>query len=199
MVCLRMKKKYIVKILNAYIIRNMCFFSRSRSSSLEICCWIEHSLLQVLTCGWFSVLMYQSLCGISHLVRCHLHVASACALRFWFYDSILVLSNFVCWFFFFFIHKEDMVSNPFSIQQQPDHLHMCWENELARWWWQARIALERRKFLQGAAMAVQRQGIWSSLAHDMTAEYRSLCSEEVPFTPTATSSSIARKLHFLGV
>jgi hypothetical protein len=27
-------------------------------------------------------------------------------------------------------------------------------------------------------MAVQRQGIWSSLAHDMTAEYRSLCSEE---------------------
>ncbi|KAH8953484.1 hypothetical protein BDL97_08G030200 [Sphagnum fallax] len=42
----------------------------------------------------------------------------------------------------------------------------------------ARIALERRKFLQGAAMAVQRQGIWSSLAHDMTAEYRSLCSEE---------------------
>ncbi|CAM6074606.1 unnamed protein product [Sphagnum tenellum] len=42
----------------------------------------------------------------------------------------------------------------------------------------ARIALERRKFLQGAATAVQRQGIWSSLAHDMTAEYRSLCSEE---------------------
>jgi hypothetical protein len=38
--------------------------------------------------------------------------------------------------------------------------------------------LERRKFLQGAATAVQRQGIWSSLAHDMTAEYRSLCSEE---------------------
>jgi hypothetical protein len=27
----------------------------------------------------------------------------------------------------------------------------------------------------------------------MTAEYRSLCSEEVPFTPTATSSSITRK------
>ncbi len=61
MVCLRMKKKYIVKILNAYIIKNMCFFSRSRSSSLEICCWIERSLLQVLTCGWLTVLMYQSL------------------------------------------------------------------------------------------------------------------------------------------
>lgn len=49
MVCLRMKKKY------------MCFFSRSWSSSLEICCWIECSLLQVLTCGWLTVLMYQSL------------------------------------------------------------------------------------------------------------------------------------------
>jgi hypothetical protein len=61
MVCLRMKKKYIVKILNAYIIKNMCFFSRSRPSSLEICCWIERSLLQVLTCGWLTVLMYQSL------------------------------------------------------------------------------------------------------------------------------------------
>jgi hypothetical protein len=28
-------------------------------------------------------------------------------------------------------------------------------------------------------MAVRRQDVWSSLAHDMTAEYRSLCAEEV--------------------
>ncbi|KAH9563390.1 hypothetical protein CY35_05G123600 [Sphagnum magellanicum] len=42
----------------------------------------------------------------------------------------------------------------------------------------ARIALERRRFLNGATMAVRRQDVWSSLAHDMTAEYRSLCAEE---------------------
>jgi hypothetical protein len=44
---------------------------------------------------------------------------------------------------------------------------------------QARIALERRRFLNGATMAVRRQDVWSSVAHDMTAEYRSLCAEEV--------------------
>eukprot|EP00249_Psilotum_nudum_P019578 c27323_g1_i1 orf=563-2899(+) len=42
----------------------------------------------------------------------------------------------------------------------------------------ARIAIERRRFLEGAVAAVQRQSLWSSLAHDMTAEYRSLCAEE---------------------
>ncbi|KAE9619879.1 putative HAUS augmin-like complex subunit 6 [Lupinus albus] len=42
----------------------------------------------------------------------------------------------------------------------------------------AKIALERRKFLKNAEMAVQRQGMWSNLAHEMTAEFRSLCAEE---------------------
>lgn len=42
----------------------------------------------------------------------------------------------------------------------------------------ARIALERRHFLEGAASAVRRQALWSSLAHDMTSEFRSLCAEE---------------------
>lgn len=42
----------------------------------------------------------------------------------------------------------------------------------------ARIALERRKFLENAQAAVQRQAMWSNLAHEMTAEYRGLCAEE---------------------
>ncbi|CAN6244148.1 unnamed protein product, partial [Urochloa humidicola] len=42
----------------------------------------------------------------------------------------------------------------------------------------ARIALERRKFLKNANIAVQRQTCWSNLAHEMTAEFRSLCAEE---------------------
>ncbi|XP_024372068.1 AUGMIN subunit 6 isoform X2 [Physcomitrium patens] len=42
----------------------------------------------------------------------------------------------------------------------------------------ARIALERRKFLEDAATAVRRQGMWSNMAHEITAEYRSLCAEE---------------------
>ncbi|EEC73063.1 hypothetical protein OsI_07020 [Oryza sativa Indica Group] len=42
----------------------------------------------------------------------------------------------------------------------------------------ARIALERRKFLKNASIAVQRQTTWSNLAHEMTAEFRSLCAEE---------------------
>lgn len=44
---------------------------------------------------------------------------------------------------------------------------------------QARIALERRRFLEDAATAVRRQGMWSNIAHEITAEYRSLCAEEV--------------------
>uniref|UniRef100_N1QUC0 HAUS augmin-like complex subunit 6 N-terminal domain-containing protein n=1 Tax=Aegilops tauschii TaxID=37682 RepID=N1QUC0_AEGTA len=43
---------------------------------------------------------------------------------------------------------------------------------------EARIALERRKFLKNANIAVQRQTTWSNLAHEMTAEFRSLCAEE---------------------
>ncbi|XBI79450.1 hypothetical protein VPH35_088914 [Triticum aestivum] len=43
----------------------------------------------------------------------------------------------------------------------------------------ARIALERRKFLKNANIAVQRQTTWLNLAHEMTAEFRSLCAEEV--------------------
>lgn len=42
----------------------------------------------------------------------------------------------------------------------------------------ARIALERQRFLKDAELAVQRQAMWSSLAHEMTAEYRGLCAEE---------------------
>lgn len=44
---------------------------------------------------------------------------------------------------------------------------------------QARIALERRKFLKNADTAVRRQAMWSNLAHEMTAEFRGLCAEEV--------------------
>lgn len=44
---------------------------------------------------------------------------------------------------------------------------------------QARIALERRHFLENAAAAVRKQSLWSNLAHEMTAEYRALCAEEV--------------------
>ncbi|MBA0712492.1 hypothetical protein Golax_011592 [Gossypium laxum] len=42
----------------------------------------------------------------------------------------------------------------------------------------ARIALERRRFLKNAETAVQRQAMWSNLAHEMTAEFRGLCAEE---------------------
>ncbi|XP_042390076.1 AUGMIN subunit 6-like [Zingiber officinale] len=42
----------------------------------------------------------------------------------------------------------------------------------------ARIALERRKFMEKANAAVHRQSAWSNLAHEMTAEFRSLCAEE---------------------
>ncbi|KAF7801657.1 AUGMIN subunit 6 [Senna tora] len=40
------------------------------------------------------------------------------------------------------------------------------------------IALERRKFLKNAEAAVQRQRMWSNLAHEMTAEFRGLYAEE---------------------
>jgi hypothetical protein len=43
----------------------------------------------------------------------------------------------------------------------------------------ARIVLERRRFLKNAETAVQRQAMWSNLAHEMTAEFRGLCAEEV--------------------
>ncbi|XP_012453799.1 AUGMIN subunit 6 [Gossypium raimondii] len=42
----------------------------------------------------------------------------------------------------------------------------------------ARIALERRRFLKNAETTVQRQAMWSNLAHEMTAEFRGLCAEE---------------------
>ncbi|KAG0492871.1 hypothetical protein HPP92_006269 [Vanilla planifolia] len=42
----------------------------------------------------------------------------------------------------------------------------------------ARIALERRKFLKNASIAVQRQAAWSNLANEMTAEFRALSAEE---------------------
>ncbi|KAI7749045.1 hypothetical protein M8C21_009951, partial [Ambrosia artemisiifolia] len=40
-----------------------------------------------------------------------------------------------------------------------------------------RIALERRRFLKNAETAVQRQAMWSNLAHEMAAMYRGLCAE----------------------
>ncbi|GJZ21639.1 augmin subunit 6 [Tanacetum coccineum] len=46
----------------------------------------------------------------------------------------------------------------------------------------ARIALERSRFLKNAETAVQRQDMWSNLAHEMTEEYRGLCAEEVSVT-----------------
>ncbi|KAL3679918.1 hypothetical protein R1sor_022874 [Riccia sorocarpa] len=42
----------------------------------------------------------------------------------------------------------------------------------------ARIALERRRFLEGATNAVHRQSLWTNLASDLTAEYRALRAEE---------------------
>ncbi|PKU67423.1 AUGMIN subunit 6 [Dendrobium catenatum] len=42
----------------------------------------------------------------------------------------------------------------------------------------ARIAVERRKFLKNANIAVHRQATWSNLANEMTAEFRALCAEE---------------------
>lgn len=39
--------------------------------------------------------------------------------------------------------------------------------------------VERRRFLKDAETAVQRQAMWSNLAHEMTAEFRGLCAEEV--------------------
>ncbi|XP_010441231.1 PREDICTED: AUGMIN subunit 6-like isoform X2 [Camelina sativa] len=42
----------------------------------------------------------------------------------------------------------------------------------------ARMVLERRRFLKNAETAVQRQAMWSNLAHEMTAEFRGLCAEE---------------------
>ncbi|KAH7851282.1 hypothetical protein Vadar_009418 [Vaccinium darrowii] len=55
----------------------------------------------------------------------------------------------------------------------------------------ARIALERRRFLKNAETAVQRQAMWSNLAHEMTAEFRGLCAEE------AYLQQEAEKLHDL--
>jgi hypothetical protein len=44
---------------------------------------------------------------------------------------------------------------------------------------QARIAIERRQFVNGAMAAVRKQALWSRIAHDMTADFRALCAEEV--------------------
>ncbi|CAI9766761.1 unnamed protein product [Fraxinus pennsylvanica] len=50
-----------------------------------------------------------------------------------------------------------------------------------------RIALERRRFLKNAKIAVQRQAMWSNLAHEMMAEFRSLSAEE--FLPSKCQQS----------
>jgi hypothetical protein len=44
---------------------------------------------------------------------------------------------------------------------------------------QARIALQRKKFLTAAAVAVERQDEWAGLADEITAEHRSLSAEQV--------------------
>ncbi|GER29540.1 NADH-quinone oxidoreductase subunit B [Striga asiatica] len=49
----------------------------------------------------------------------------------------------------------------------------------------ARIALERRRFLKNAETAVQRQAMWSDLAHEMTAEFRGRYLTMVPFEHNA--------------
>jgi hypothetical protein len=50
---------------------------------------------------------------------------SVCALRFWFYDSILVLSDFECWCFFFF-HKETW-SQTLSLYNNSQTISICVE------------------------------------------------------------------------
>ncbi|PPD99514.1 hypothetical protein GOBAR_DD03467 [Gossypium barbadense] len=54
----------------------------------------------------------------------------------------------------------------------------------------ARIALERRRFLKNAETAVQRQAMWSNLAHEMTAEFRGLCAEESSQVPPTDVLSV---------
>ncbi|XP_062218911.1 AUGMIN subunit 6-like isoform X2 [Phragmites australis] len=69
----------------------------------------------------------------------------------------------------------DVASNPLPVAlTDVSYLHAAALLPVTK----ARIALERRKFLKNANIAVQRQNIWSNLAHEMTAEFRSLCAEE---------------------
>ncbi|XP_011626146.1 AUGMIN subunit 6 [Amborella trichopoda] len=71
--------------------------------------------------------------------------------------------------------QADVVSNPLpaSLTDVP-YMHAATLLPVTK----ARIALERRRFLKNATTAVHRQATWSSLAHDMTAEFRGLCAEE---------------------
>ncbi|KAI7984704.1 AUGMIN subunit 6 [Camellia lanceoleosa] len=39
-------------------------------------------------------------------------------------------------------------------------------------------SFDRRRFLKNAETAIQRQAMWSNLAHEKTAEFRGLCAEE---------------------
>lgn len=71
--------------------------------------------------------------------------------------------------YLFFFHDLIILITPLDLEK------LSWVFGLQ----QARIALERRKFLKNAEMAVQRQAMWSNLAHEMTAEFRGLCAEEV--------------------
>lgn len=68
----------------------------------------------------------------------------------------------------------------FNIVQEGVQVSICYsESFRLSDFKQARIALERRRFLKNAETAVQRQVMWSDLAHEMTAEFRGLCAEEV--------------------
>ncbi|CAL9118988.1 unnamed protein product [Musa textilis] len=77
------------------------------------------------------------------------------------------------------VHKRtfaaDVASNPLpSSLTDVSYLHAAALLPVTK----ARIALERRRFLKNANIAVHRQAAWSNLAHEMTAEFRGLCAEE---------------------
>ncbi|XP_073008101.1 AUGMIN subunit 6-like [Typha latifolia] len=77
------------------------------------------------------------------------------------------------------VHKRmfaaDVASNPLPASlTDSSYLHAAALLPVTK----ARIALERRKFLKNANIAVHRQATWSNLAHEMTAEFRGLCAEE---------------------
>ncbi|XP_065010597.1 AUGMIN subunit 6-like isoform X1 [Musa acuminata AAA Group] len=78
------------------------------------------------------------------------------------------------------VHKRtfaaDVASNPLPASlTDVSYLHAAALLPVTK---QARIALERRRFLKNANIAVHRQAAWSNLAHEMTAEFRGLCAEE---------------------
>ncbi|KAK1326497.1 hypothetical protein QJS10_CPA01g02234 [Acorus calamus] len=73
------------------------------------------------------------------------------------------------------IFPEDVASNPLPASlTDVSYAHAATLLPVTK----ARIALERRRFLENANISVNRQATWSNLAHEMTSEYRGLCAEE---------------------